>query len=212
MMSAIIGIKKNQTQSFDEAGNRIPVTSIVSGPCHIVAVKKSDVDGYEAVQLGIGTRRATVLSKALQGHIKKAGLVEMPRFIKEVRLETGDSLSLTVGSLINESEILKAGDKVEVTGISKGKGFQGGVKRHGFKGGSRTHGQSDRERAPGSIGMTTTPGRVFKGKRMAGRMGNDTVTVKNLTVVSVDSDNHMLKVKGLIPGAKNAVVIVRKIV
>ena len=214
MLNAIIGSKINQTQTFDKKGNRIPVTNILTGPCRIVGIKQKDKDGYDAVILGLGNRRPKTISKALLGQLQKSGMDKNPpRFLKEVKLEDIDSVGESVkpGNKITASEVFKAGDRVWVTGTSKGLGFAGVVKRHHFKGGPRTHGQSDRERAPGSIGQTTTPGRVYKGKRMAGRMGNDRVTVKNLEIINVDPDKDILTVKGLVAGKRNSLLIIRKI-
>ena len=161
-------------------------------------------------QVGIEKRRPATISQAIIGHLKKAGLDKNPpRFLREVRVtDLGD---LKPGSEIKADDVFKEGDKVAITGISKGKGFAGVVKRHHFKGGPRTHGQSDRERAPGSIGQTTTPGRVYKGKRMAGRMGQDKVTLKNLKVVSIDTEKNILIVSGLVPGGRNSLLMIKKI-
>lgn len=213
MISAFIGIKKDQTQTFTEEGKRIPVTLISSAPNVVVMVNKSDLSDKTKIQLGIGKRRKTTLSNPIIGHLKKAGLDENPpRFLREVHIsDLNNSGDLKPGTEINAEEIFSVGDLVQVTGISKGKGFAGGVKRHHFKGGPRTHGQSDRERAPGSIGQTTTPGRVYKGKRMAGRMGQDKTTVKNLKIVRIDSENKILSISGLVPGGRNSLLIIKKI-
>lgn len=214
MLNALIGTKKEQSQQFDSSGKRIPVTYISVGPLTVVSVKEKDKDGYSAVQLGLGTRRVKTIKKALVGHLKKAGLGETPpRFLREIRIkeqETNNKEQIQPGMAVNISEILQPGDTIQVTGVSKGKGFAGGVKRHHFKGGPRTHGQSDRERAPGSIGQTTTPGRVYKGKRMAGRMGNQKTTVKNMKVVGIDAEGKLLTVTGLVPGGRNSVLIIQK--
>jgi large subunit ribosomal protein L3 len=181
------------------------VTKIAAGPCWITQIR--DLNGDKQVQLAFGTQKH--LTKAIAGHVKKAGLEgKQPRFFREV---AADAAELTVGTAVNVGEVFAIGDRVEVVGTSKGKGWAGVVKRHGFKGGPRTHGQSDRERAPGSIGQTTTPGRVYRGKRMAGRMGNDRVTARGLTVVSVDAEHNILIVKGLVPGAKSGLVLVQKV-
>jgi large subunit ribosomal protein L3 len=213
-IDALIGIKGTQNQQFTAEGKRIPVTEISTASLFVVGVKTSEKDGYNAVQLGIGTRRLSTLTRPEQEHIKKAGLEKTPpRHLREIRMDTATSDDLknfSPGTLLKASSVFNTGDVIEVTGTSKGKGFQGGVKRHHFKGGPRTHGQSDRERAPGSIGQTTTPGRVYKGKRMAGRMGNDTVTIKNLRIVSIDDEKNKLMVSGLIPGGKNGVLMIRK--
>ncbi len=203
-MHAFIGKKEEQSQVFLEDGTRIPVTRIFAPNLPIVSIKTQEADGYASMQLGFGTRKHP--NKALQGHIRGAKLEKAPRFLREVPID-GDPKQ--PGEIVKASDMFKPGDIVDVVGVSKGKGFAGVVKRHHFKGGPRTHGQSDRERAPGSIGQTTTPGRVYKGKRMAGRMGHEQVTVKNLKVV--DINDEMILVKGLIPGGKNTLVMVKKV-
>lgn len=208
MLTTLFGEKQDQTQKFLEDGTRVPVTVIRIPDSSIVMVKTREKNGYVAVQLGIGSSKK--ITKPIEGHIKAAKLAKAPRFLREVRLDQlkeGESLP-DVGSKVVSTEVFKPGDIVDVLGISKGKGFAGGVKRHHFKGGPRTHGQSDRERAPGSIGQTTTPGRVYKGKRMAGRMGGERVTVKNLLIVDVTDQNLMLK--GVVPGGKNTLVMIKK--
>lgn len=207
-LQAILGQKIEQTQKFLEDGTRIPVTRLWVLGNTVVRIKTEDKEKYNAVQLGFGIKKRA--SKALLGHIKGASLKTAPKFLKEVRVDKGDISSLpSVGEVINVTEVFKPGDIVNIIGISKGKGYAGVVKRHHFKGGPRTHGQSDRERAPGSIGQTTTPGRVYKGKRMAGRMGHVQVTVRNLEVVGVLDDT--LLIKGLVPGGKNTLMMVKKI-
>lgn len=191
-------------------GVRIPVTKVLAGPCVVTQVKKMDKDGYWAVQLGFGERKIKNITKPMQGHLravikdKKA-----PRFLVEVRSD--EEPKFNVGDTINASDIFSAGDIVSITGTSKGKGFAGVVKRWHFAGGPRTHGQSDRERAPGSIGQTTTPGRVYKGKKMAGRMGGERVTVKGLHVISVNPETNEIEVSGPVPGTPKSLLIVRKI-
>lgn len=210
MINTVIGTKIRQSRLFTPEGVSIPVTYIQITPHLVVQVKTKDNDGYEAVQVGIQSTKAKRLTKPELGHVKKAGFdAEPPRYLREVRGAV-DSEQVKAGGTIAVSEILKAGDVVAVTGISKGKGFAGVVKRHGFRGGPRTHGQSDRERAPGSLGQTTTPGRVYKGKRMAGRMGHDRITVQNLQVISIDEEKQELVVSGLIPGSPKSVVMVKK--
>ncbi len=229
MLQAIIGTKLEQSYLFNKEGKRIAVTRILTGPCRVINIKTAEKDGYNALQLGLGIRRAKTLSKPELGNLKMAGLdTHPPRFLKEIRIETdlkqvntdtavSNNSSSEGGNLpkpgdeIKVADVFKLDETVQVTGISKGKGFQGGVKRHHFKGGPRTHGQSDRERAPGSIGQTTTPGRVYKGKRMAGRMGGDKITVKNLKVVGIDSEKNILTVSGLVPGGRNSLLIIKKI-
>lgn len=221
MLTAILGTKLTQSQSFTADGRRIATTSVLAGPCFVVNVKTKEKDGYNAIQLGLGTRRVITVTRPVLGNLKKAGLEKSPpRFLKEVRLSDLNNPStslrtslgdLTPGMVIKIGEVFTAGDTVSVTGVSKGKGFAGVVKRYHFKGGPRTHGQSDRERAPGAIGSTTTPGRVYKGKRMAGRMGSDTVTIKNLKVVTVDGEKNILTLSGLIPGGRNGLLVIKKI-
>jgi large subunit ribosomal protein L3 len=203
-MNAILGKKVGMTQIFDERGEIVPVTLVEVGPCYITQVKSEEKDGYRALQLGFGETKR--LNKPQRGHLK-----ELPplRYLWEVRVE--DVQGYQVGQEFDAS-LFSVGDLVDVTGISKGKGFAGAMKRHGFRGGPATHGQSDRARAPGSIGATTTPGRVFKGLRMAGRMGNERVTVQNLKVVLVDPKRKLLGVQGSIPGNRGGLVMVRKAV
>jgi large subunit ribosomal protein L3 len=205
-INSLIGKKTYQKQGFLEDGRRVPLTGVVVKGNFVTQIKTSDKEGYNALQVGIDIKKRA--NKTTVNHIKKAGLTNTPRFFREIKVE--DLEGATLGSELNVSEVFNAGDIVDVTGISKGKGWAGGVKRWGFKGGPRTHGQSDRERAPGSIGQTTTPGRVYKGKKMAGRMGQDTVTVKNLEIIEVTSDGVLL-IKGLVPGSLNSLVVVKKI-
>lgn len=194
------------TQIFDENGSVTPVTLIEAGPCYVAQKKTIEEDGYSAVQLAFGQAREQSLSQPQAGHLNKAG-VPPSKYLREFRVD--DHSDLEVGQTIDVS-VFEVGDKVDVTGVSKGKGTAGVVKRHGFKGGPKTHGQSDRWRAPGSIGATSTPGRVFKGMRMAGRMGHERVTVQNLRVKLVDPERNLLAVKGAVPGARNGLVIVRQ--
>lgn len=206
MLNTIFGEKIGQTQKFLVDGTRIPVTLIKVASNVVANQKTKEKDGYTALQIAVGKKQKA--NKALFGHVKKAGVNFTPLYLKEVRMENEELLS--VGSSLDPKDVFEEGDIVQVTGVSKGKGFAGGVKRYGFRGGPRTHGQSDRERAPGSIGQTTTPGRVYKGKRMAGRMGNAKVTIKNLTVLWVDQEKSALWVKGLVPGVRGAFLTVRK--
>lgn len=205
-MSGLIGKKIGMTSLFDENGKNIPCTVLEVGPCVVTQVRTKAVDGYEALQLGFDDKAEKRANKAEIGHAKKAGtspkkkLVEFLNFSGDHQL--GDTLDV---SLFNEGEF------IDVIGTSKGKGFQGVVKRHGFAGvGQSTHGQHNRLRAPGSIGAASYPARVFKGLRMAGRMGGETVTVENLQVVKVDAEKNILVVKGCVPGHKNAYVTVQK--
>ncbi len=209
MISSILGEKYAQNQKFDENGRRFPATTIKAGPCVVVQVKTYQKDGYNSVQLGFGLKKEKNIKKPQIGHIKKAGITKtFPRFLKEVK--TDDKEALKIGDLISIKDVFKIGDKIEVTGTSKGKGFAGVVKRWHFKGGPHTHGQSDRERAPGAIGSTTTPGRVLKGKKMAGHLGSSKVTVKNLKVVDIDAEKNLLTVSGLVPGPKKGFLIIKK--
>lgn len=209
MLNTILGTKKEMSQTFVQ-GYRVPVTKVLAGPCVVTQIKKMDKDGYWAVQIGLGTRRIKNTSKALQGHLKGAIKEnKAPRFLAEVRMS--EEPKVNVGEEIKTSDIFRAGDVISVVGISKGKGFAGAVKRHHFAGGPRTHGQSDRERAPGSIGQGTTPGRVYKGKRMAGRMGSDRVTIKNLHIIAVNPETNEILVSGAIPGTKGSLVRVEKL-
>jgi len=205
-MKGILGRKIGMTQVFNEQGNVVPVTLIEAGPCYVTQKKENDKDGYTAVQLGFSEVSERRTNKPLSGHLQKAG-APMLKYLREFRVKNHDDLEL--GQVIN-ADVFEAGDLVDVIGTSKGKGFAGVVKRHGFAGGPKTHGQSDRHRAPGSIGAGTTPGRVFKGMRMAGRMGGQRVTVSNLEVIVVDPERNLIAVKGAIPGAKNGLVVVKE--
>lgn len=213
MINTLFGTKGTMTQTFIE-GFRIPVTEVSLGPCTVLQVKNDKKDGYWAVQLGFGTRKAKNTSKQLQGHFKKTSIEKsetktFPRYIKEVRLNSEPKYN--IGDVITVADIFKKGDVIAVTAVNKGKGFAGGVRRFNFRGGPKTHGQSDRHRAPGSIGQTTTPGRVYKGKRMAGRMGGVQTTIKNLHVLSVDIENNKLTVSSPIPGRTGIFLTLTKI-
>jgi large subunit ribosomal protein L3 len=205
MIQGLIGRKLGMTQMFDESGVVHPVTVIECGPNVITQVKSADTDGYEAVQLGFGIDKR--LTKPEQGHRKSSGY--MSRTLREVKAD--DVSEYEVGQVL-KADTFNTGELVDITGTSKGRGFQGGVKRHGFAGGSKTHGQSDRWRAPGSIGSSATPGRVFKGLKMAGHMGVDKVTVQNLKVLRVDVDRNILLVQGSVPGPNNGTVMIRRAV
>lgn len=203
MLQGIIGKKVNMTQLFLENGELVAVTAIEAGPCFVTQVKNQAKDGYNAVQIGFG--EAKHLTSPQKGHLRDIGEVA---YLHEFK--AGDVSSVKRGDKIDVS-MLQPGDLVNISGLSKGRGFAGVVKRHHFKGGPKTHGQSDRHRAPGSIGATTFPGRVLKGKRMAGHMGNRKVTVRNLQVVGVDTYRNLLLVKGAVPGAKGELLIIEKV-
>ena len=205
-MPGLIGKKVGMTSIFSPEGKNLPCTVLEVGPCVVTQVKTEDVDGYNAIQLGWGEAKDKNTSKALKGHVQKAGtsakrkLVEFTDFEEELQL--GQVLTV---------DLFEEGSFVDVVGTSKGKGFQGVVKRHGFAGvGQATHGQHNRLRAPGSIGAGSDPSRVFKGMRMAGRMGGKRAKVQNLQVLKVDAEKNLLVVKGSVPGAKNSTVIIEK--
>jgi len=202
MLRAFLGKKIGMTQIYEEGGNVVPVTVIQAGPCFVTQIRTSESDGYEAVQIGFDEVKK--LNKPRAGHLKNSKMV---RFLREVKAD--NSSELAVGQQINV-DIFAPGEFVDVIGKSKGRGFAGVIKRHGFGGGDRTHGQSDRMRAPGSIGGGTTPGRVYKGQKMSGHMGNVRITVKNLEVVQVDLERNLLIVKGAVPGGPNSLLTVRK--
>ena len=213
MLNAILGKKIGQTQRFIEDGKRLPVTLIEAGPCPVVQIKNQGKDGYLAVQLGFGEKKLKRTTKPILGHIRGAKSKEAPRFFREIRIEDSEvetADQIKVGDTILVGGVFQVGDKISVIGISKGKGFAGVVKKWGFAGGPRTHGQSDRERAPGSIGSTTTPGRVYKGKKMAGRMGQERVTIKGLKVLEVNPEKNLLVIKGLVPGRRDDLLMIRK--
>lgn len=212
MIQILLGQKIDQTQKFLMDGTRIPVTEIAVPDNAVLQIKTQEKDKYTAVQIGIGKKKSP--TKALLGHIKKNNLTVVPFKIREVRIvKTGQETQdmPKAGDFLKIEQVFKAGDIVDVTGISKGKGFAGGVKRYHFKGGPKTHGQSDRWRAPGSVGSGTTPGRIYKGKRMAGHMGHVKVTIKNLKVVDVDEIKKILLVEGLIPGPRNSMVSITRV-
>ncbi|MDR2206741.1 MAG: 50S ribosomal protein L3 [Flavobacteriaceae bacterium] len=205
-MSGIIGKKIGMTSLFDENGKNIPCTVIQAGPCSVLQVRTIETDGYIGYQLGFDDKREKSVGKALAGHFKKAG--SAPK-VKLVEFHHGFD-NLKIGDEVKVN-LFSEGEYVDITGTSKGKGFQGVVKRHGFGGVMQaTHGQHNRLRAPGSIGAGSDPSRVFKGMRMAGRMGGEQVTVQNLQVLKVDEEQNLLIVKGAVPGAKNSYVIIRR--
>ena len=204
-MKGLIGKKVGMTQIFDENGSALPVTLIEAGPCYVTYIRHPGTDGYSAIQLGFGEVPPRKLTGGQLGHLKKTGAPNL-RYLREFRikdpeLKEGDQLTV---------EVFQIGDRVDVIGTTKGKGFAGGVKRHGFGGGPVTHGQSDRTRAPGSIGATSTPGRVFKGTRMAGHMGNQKVTSENISVEFVDLEKNLIGVSGSVPGPKGGLVFIQE--
>lgn len=222
MAAFILGIKSTQSQRYSDQGEKIPTTFIKTDTCWITDIKSPAKQGYFSIKLGIGETKN--IKKPVKIELEKAGIKTPLRFLREIRLEKfGDKVKmleekdkkgivigetkLYVGEILKPAVLFKKGDRVTVSGISKGKGFQGGVRRHHFKGGSKTHGQSHSLRAPGSIGMTTTPGRVFRGKRMAGRMGTDRVTVKGLEIVEIKDDGMIIK--GLVPGFKGGLLEIK---
>ncbi|MES9956706.1 MAG: 50S ribosomal protein L3 [Sedimenticola sp.] len=206
MAIGIVGRKVGMTRVFTEEGASVPVTVIEVEPNRVTQLRTEDADGYSAVQVTTGARKASRVNKAMAGHLAKAG-VEAGRGMWEFRLGEGEGEGIEVGGEINV-DIFEAGQIVDVCGTSRGKGFQGGVKRHNFRTQDATHGNSLAHRAPGSIGQCQTPGRVFKGKKMAGQMGNVRSTTQNLEVVRVDVDKNLLLVKGAVPGAQGGDVIV----
>jgi large subunit ribosomal protein L3 len=205
MLKGLIGKKVGMSQIFDEAGSAVPVTLIEAGPCYVTQVRQPVNDGYSAVQLGFEEVKPKRLSGGQLGHLKRNNLPPL-RFIREFRekapeVQEGDKLSV--------NDVFSIGEHVDVVGTSKGRGFQGGVKRYHFRGGPKTHGQSDRTRAPGSRGSGTTPGRVYKGARGPGHMGNERVTTQNLLVVLVDSERNLLGLRGSVPGPKGGLVLIK---
>jgi len=205
-MKGIIGKKIGMTRIFNQVGQVIPVTVIEAGPCPVVQLKTEDKEGYNAIQLGFGEKRKSLFVLPLLGHFNKAK-VGPKRILREIRTDQVDKFN--VGQEL-KVDVFSVGEKVNVTGISKGLGFQGGVRRHKFHGGPKTHGQSDRLRAPGSIGSSSFPSRVFKGQRMAGRMGGERVTIRNLQVVGVDVEKNLLLLKGAVPGKRNSYLAIKK--
>jgi large subunit ribosomal protein L3 len=205
-MKGIIGKKVGMTQIFDAQGTVTPVTVIQAGPCYVTQVRTAENDGYTAVQLGYEETKAQRLTRGQLGHLKRNNLPAL-RYLREFRLRKGDA-SVQEGAKITVSAFA-IGDRVDVVGTSKGRGFAGTVKRHHFNRQPKTHGASDRTRAPGSIGQTSQPGRVFKGMRMGGRMGNDRVTAQNLEVMVIDEERNLLAVKGSVPGAKGGLVVIK---
>jgi large subunit ribosomal protein L3 len=205
MVKGLLGRKIGMTQIFDETGVVIPVTVIQAGPCVVTQIRTRDRDGYEAVQLGFEQVQPRKLTLPQRGHLKAANA--LVRHLREFGAD--DVQAYTVGDVVNV-DLFQAGQRVDIAGNSKGRGFAGVVKRHGFRGGPKTHGQSDRHRAPGSIGGGTAPGRVWKGQKMAGRMGNKRVTVQNLEVVEVIPEKNILLVRGAVPGPRQGLLHIRR--
>ena len=205
MFKGLIGKKIGMTQIFDENGAALPVTLIEAGPCFVTQVRSVDGEGYSAVQLGYEEVKPKRLSGGELGHLKRNNLPPL-KYLREFRAK---EIQVAEGDKIDVSQFA-IGEKVDISGVSKGKGFAGGVKRYHFRGGPKTHGQSDRLRAPGSRSSTTTPGRVFKGARGAGHMGDDAVTAQNLKVVLVDAERNVIGVNGSVPGARGGLVVIKE--
>lgn len=218
-MKGLLGFKVGMTQIIENNGEAVPVTVIQAGPCYVTQVKTDKTDAYNAVQVGFAETKEQRLTRGQLGHLgrvkagkknrRRKNVRNMPalKYLREFRTKTAAEYQVGQVLTVEQFEI---GSHVDVTGKSKGRGFQGGVKRHGFRGGPKTHGQSDRHRAPGSIGSTSSVGRVFKGTRMAGRMGNDRTTAQNLEVVRVDLEKNLIAVRGAVPGAKGGLVIIKE--
>jgi len=207
-MKGILGKKVGMTQLFDENGVVVPVTVIEAGPCYVTQVKTVETDGYNAIQVGFEEVAERKLTKGQKGHLAKAN-APMLRRLHELRVK--DAAQYTPGDVI-KADIFEDGERVDVIGQSKGKGFAGAVKRYGFAGGPKTHGQSDRQRAPGSRGAGTSPGHTWPGSKSPGHMGSERVTVQNLTVALVDAERNLIAVRGAVPGARGSVVLVREAV
>ncbi len=208
MSIGLVGRKCGMSRIFTEDGRAVPVTLIEATPNRVTQVKTPDNDGYAAVQVTAGAKRASLLSKATKGHFAKAK-AEPGRGLWEFRIASADAAAYSVGKEIALDDVFKVGQSVDVAGVTKGKGFQGAIKRHNFTMGDATHGNSLSHRAPGSIGQRQTPGRVFPGKRMAGQMGNVRRSVQHLEVMRIDSANHVIAIRGAIPGATGGDVIIR---
>ncbi len=205
-MKGILGKKVGMTQVIKENGEVVPVTVIEAGPCYVTQVRTPERDGYRAVQLGFAPVAERKLTQGQRGHLKKSGAPTL-RYLRELRTRANEAHE--IGEEI-KADIFQPGERVDVVGTSKGRGFAGVVKRHGFAGGPRTHGQSDRERAPGSIGACASPGRVWKGMKMPGHMGSERVTSQNIEVVVVDPDRNLLAVKGSVPGPTGGLVLIKE--
>ncbi len=205
MLKGLIGKKIGMTQIFVE-GRALPVTLIEAGPCYVTQVRLPAKDGYSAVQLGFDEVRPKVLTGGQLGHLKRNTLPPL-RFLREFRMKNPE---VSEGDQVNVSQVFSTGEFVDIIGTSKGRGFQGGVRRYHFKGAHKTHGTSDRERAPGSRGSTTTPGRVYRGARGPGHMGNRQITAQNLKIVLVDNERNLIAVNGAVPGPKGSVVEIKE--
>lgn len=205
-MAGIIGRKIGMTRIFDDSGEQVPVTVVEAGPCPVTQIKTDETDGYPAVQLGFGAQKSSRAPKPEVGHVAKAGLEVAPRVLREISLHDGEAYELGQTLTVEQFE---AGDKVKVTGTSKGRGFQGVVKRHGFSGRPGGHGHP-MSRNPGSLGPGTDPSRVIKGKKLPGRMGGARTTIRNVQVVKVDGERNLLFIKGGIPGARDSYVLITK--
>ena len=208
-MNTIIGRKLGMTQVFDDEARAVPVTVIKAGPCFVVQVKTLEADGYNAIQLAFGEVKASKVNKPAAGHFAKAGVAPAETLV-EVRVD--DPAEYQLGQELKIGDVFQAGSRADVSGVSKGKGFAGVIKRHNFSGQGASHGNHKKHRAPGSIGACATPARVFKGMRMAGRMGGEQVTTLNLHVVGVDTERDLLLLEGSVPGPKGSVVLVREAV
>ncbi len=206
-MKGLVGKKVGMSQIFDESGKALPVTLIEAGPCYVTQVRSSKRDGYRAVQVGFGEAKPRRLSGGQLGHLKRNDLPPL-RYLREFRVK--EQAGVKEGDKLNV-DVFAIGDRVDVIGVSKGKGFAGAIKRHGFHRQPKTHGQSDRTRAPGSHGATSTPGRVFKGARGPGHMGNARVTSQNVKVVWIDADRNLIGVSGSVPGPKGGVVMIKEV-
>jgi large subunit ribosomal protein L3 len=204
-MQLLIGKKLGMTQIFEESGDATPVSVIQAGPCPIVQIKTLENDGYSAIQIGYNETKKSRIRKPAEGHFKKSG-ANPTRVLKEIRVE--DPAQFKVGEVL-DVKVFEGAERVHIVGMSKGRGFAGTVKRHGFSRGPETHG-SKNIREPGSVGMCATPSRIHKGKRLPGRMGGKRTTVRNLKIVQIDAENHLIYVKGAVPGANNGIVFIRK--
>lgn len=206
-MSGLLGKKIRMTQVFDDTGKSIPVTVINAGPCYVSQIKTEDIDGYRAVQIGYMELKEKHSKKPVVGHLKKANLKSL-KYLREFDLPFNEGIK--VGDEL-KVDMFKEGEEVVIAGYAKGRGFQGVMKRHGFHGGQKTHGQSDRMRAPGSIGQSSDPSRVIKGMKMAGKMGNNRVTIPLVQVVRIDSERNLIFIKGPVPGGPNSLIEIKKV-